>query len=198
MIFEYLKLNINIKDEEFDVIYPERVQKLTKRHWTPIGVAKIAARFLVDKPGTKVLDIGSGVGKFCMLGSAFTKGFFTGIEQREYFYQLSNRLVQSYRLPNVKFIHANITQINFKEYNSFYFFNSFFENIDSTAMIDDTITADIKLYALYSLYVREQLSEMPIGTRLVTYWSDLKEVPVGYKIHSTSLEGLLKMWEKTS
>ena len=196
MIFEYLKLNINVKDDEFNIIYPERIRKLAKRHWTPIAVAKIAAQFLVDKPGTKVLDIGSGAGKFCMLGSTYTKGHFTGIEQREYFYQLSNRLMQSYRLPNVKFIHSNITEINFKDYNAFYFFNSFFENIDSTAMVDDTVKSDIKLYLLYSQYVREQLSGMPTGTRLVTYWSDLKEVPIGYKIHSTSLEGLLKMWEK--
>lgn len=198
MIFEYLKLNINVKDDEFNVIYPERIRKLAKRHWTPIAIAKIAAQFLADKPGVKVLDIGSGAGKFCMAGAAFTKGVFTGIEQREYFYQLSNRLKQSYRLLNVNFIHSNITEINFKDYDAFYFFNSFFENIDRTAMVDDTVESDIKLYNLYSKYVREQLSEMPIGTRLVTYWSDLKEVPQGYKIHSTCLEGLLKMWEKTS
>jgi len=198
MIFEYLKLNINVKDEEFNVIYPEHIRKLAKRHWTPIAVAKIAAQFLVDKPGTKVLDIGSGAGKFCMVGSAYTKGLFTGIEQREYFFQLSNRLKQSYHLSNVEFIHSNITNINFKDYHAFYFFNSFFENIDITAMIDDTVKSDILLYNLYSKYVREQLSEMPIGTRLVTYWSSLKEVPFGYKIQSTSLEGLLKMWEKTS
>lgn len=198
MIFEYFKLNINVKDDEFNVIYPEHIRKLAKRHWTPIAVAKIASQFLVDKPGTKVLDIGSGAGKFCMLGSAFTKGHFTGIEQREYFYQLSNRLKQSYRLSNVEFIHSNITKINFKDYNAFYFFNSFFENIDRSAMIDDTVESDIKLYNLYSKYVREQLGEMPIGTRLVTYWSDLKEVPIGYKIQQTSLEGLVKMWEKTS
>jgi len=196
MIFEYLKLNFNVKDDEFNVIYPERIRKLAKRHWTPIAIAKIAAQFLADKPGVKVLDIGSGAGKFCMVGAAFTKGHFTGIEQREYFYKLSNRLKQSYRLLNVKFIHSNITEINFKDYDAFYFFNSFFENIDSTAMVDDTVESDVKLYNLYSKYVREQLNEMPIGTRLVTYWSDLKEVPPGYKIHSTYLEGLLKMWEK--
>ncbi len=197
MLFEYLKLNINVKDEEFNVIYPERIQKLAKRHWTPIAVAKIAAQFLVVEPGTKVLDIGSGAGKFCMVGSAYTTGHFTGIEQREYFYQLSNRIKQSYRLQNVNFVHSNITKINFKEYNAFYFFNSFFENIDSSAVIDDTVQTDINLYALYSRYVREQLNEMPLGTRLVTYWSDLKEVPIGYKIQATSLEGLLKMWVKT-
>ncbi len=198
MIFEYLKLNLIVNDDEFNVIYPERVRKLAKRHWTPVAVTKIAAQFLVEKPGTKVLDIGSGAGKFCMVGSAYTKGHFTGIEQREYYYQLSNRLKKCYRLSNVEFIHSNIMEINFKEYNSFYFFNSFFENIDITAMVDDTVDSDIKLYNLYSEYVREQLSEMPIGTRLATYWSDLKEVPAGYKIQATSLEGLLKMWEKTS
>lgn len=196
MIFEYLKSGLAVADETFNSIYPERINKTARSHWTPIRVAKSAARFLAATPGAKVLDIGSGAGKFCMIGSIFTKGHFTGVEQRKSLYELSNRLLQCYRLPNVKFIHSNITKIEFKEYDAFYYFNSFYENIEQSKAIDHTVEVDTRLYGLYSEYMLEQLSEMPIGTRLATYWSD--EVPQGYELQSEKFEGLLKMWEKTS
>ena len=198
MIFEYLKLNITVKDEDFNSIYPEAIRILAKTHWTPVIVAKEAAKFLSEKSGTKVLDIGSGVGKFCMVGATFTKGHFTGIEQRERLCNLSNHLSQCYRLSNVKFIHSNITQIKFREYDAFYFYNPFHENIEQSAKIDGSVELGITFYYLYTQYVYEQLGQMPIGTRLATYWSNFKDIPPCYKIQSTSFEGLLKMWEKTS
>ncbi len=192
-----MKLNINITDEEFNIIYPERIGKLANRHFTPIVIAKQAAGFLSDIPGAKILDIGSGAGKFCMVGSVFTNGHFTGVEQREYLYHLSNNILQCYHLPNVKFIHSNITRIKFTDYNAFYFFNSFHENIDKSAMLDNTVEAGLSLHALYTQYVNEQLSHMPGGTRLVTYWSDAKEVPAEYRVLFSDCGGKLIFWEKT-
>lgn len=197
MIFEYMKLNINVNDEEFDNIYPERIRKLANRHFTPIAVAKQAAGFLSHNPGAKILDIGSGAGKFCMVGSAFTSGYFTGVEQREYLYHLSNTILKYHHLLNVKFIHSNITKIKFTDYNAVYFFNSFHENIDRSALLDCDIDAGIELYTLYTQYVNEQLSQMPGGTRLVTYWSDGKEVPPEYRILFSDCGGKLLFWEKT-
>lgn len=196
MIFEYLKSGLNVADEAFNSIYPDPIHKFSRSHWTPIRVAKVAARFLAPTPGAKVLDIGSGAGKFCMIGSVFTEGHFTGVEQRKSLYELSSGLSQCYRLQNVKFIHTNITKVKFREYDAFYYFNSFYENIEQSKAIDYTVEVDTRLYGFYSEYMLEQLSKMPIGTRLATYWSD--EVPRGYKLRSEKFERLLKMWEKTS
>lgn len=198
MIFEYLKLNINVDDAEFNAIYPEWIRKFAQRHWTSVAIAKQAAEFLVDKPGTKVLDIGSGPGKFCMAGASYTKGHFTGVEQRYGLFELSKKLSRCYRIPNVNFIHANITSIEFKDYDAFYFFNSFHENIDLSAKIDNTVDASFELYDLYHQYVYEQLCLTPKGTRLATYWSALKEIPSNYELQFSFYDGLLKFWEKTS
>ncbi len=195
MIFEYLKSGLNVADETFNSIYPVHINKFSRSHWTPIRVAKVAARFLAATPGSRVLDIGSGAGKFCMIGSVFTKGHFTGVEQRESLYEISNRLVQCYRLPNVEFIYTNIMNVKFRKYDAFYFFNSFYENIEQSRAIDNTVEIDRGLYEVYSEYMLEQLSSMPIGTRLATYWSD--EVPRGYQLQSEKFDGLLKMWVKT-
>lgn len=196
MIFEYLKLNINVNDDEFNAIYPEYVRKLALRHWTSVSVAKQAAEYLVNKPGTKVLDIGSGPGKFCLVGASCTKGHFTGVEQRSGLVELSRKLARYHRIQNVNFIHANIISVKLKEYDAFYFYNSFHENIDHTAKIDNTVNVSCELYNVYHMYLYEQLSNSPYGSRLVTYWSSLKEVPSSYQLQYSLYDGSLKFWKK--
>ena len=79
MIFKYLEKGIPIDDDDFDEIYPEDIRPMAFTHFTPVEMAIKSAKFLVQKSGTKVLDIGSGAGKFCMIGSACTDGHFSGV-----------------------------------------------------------------------------------------------------------------------
>ena len=197
MIFTRLKTDREVSDNEFDVIYSERIKDISAFHFTPVEVAKIAARFLVEKPGTTVLDVGSGAGKFCMIGAVCTNGYFTGVEQRENLHSLSERLSNFYRLSNLTFIHSNITKIGFKAFDAVYFFNAFHENIAQSDPIDNSVKLDRRLYDVYSLYMKTQLETMPAGTRLATYFSYLDEVPDSYKIQSTHFDDKLKLWKKT-
>lgn len=196
MIFKNLQLHIDIEDPLFNTVYPLRIKKLSERHWTPVEVAKLAADYLVDKPKCKVLDIGSGVGKFCLIGAASTKGCFYGIEQRVELVKLSQRIAKKYQLTNVEFFHSNITQISFSDYDAFYFYNPFYENVDDSLLIDTKIVLDEKLYFMYSAYVEKQLKKTPVGTRLVTYWSKWLEIPEGFDLEFTAYNGELNFWEK--
>jgi SAM-dependent methyltransferase len=196
MILEKLKGDLIVGDEEFNAIYPETIRVMSSIQWSPVAVSKMAARFLAEIPGTKVLDIGSGVGKFCIVGAACTKGSFTGVEQRPQLVEISNKLAERYGLDNANFVCANVMDIAFAEYDAFYFFNSFYENIDRNAIIDPIAERGHNLYKLYTRYVCGQLAKMPVGTRLVTYWTNAEEVPKGYVIQSSGFDGELKMWEK--
>lgn len=196
MIFKKLKLNIDIEDHHFNTLYPSRIKKLSECHWTPVEVAKLAADYLVDKPKKKVLDIGSGAGKFCLIGSTTTKGVFYGVEQRESLVKLSQRIARKHQIDNVEFICSNITQIPFSDYDAFYFYNPFYENIGGMLAIDETIPLEEKLYFQYSEYVENQLKNTPVGTRLVTYWSKWLEIPEGFDIEFTAYNGSLNFWEK--
>jgi SAM-dependent methyltransferase len=198
MVFELLKLNLDIPDNDFNTIYPAKISSLARKHWSSVLVSKLASEFLVDRPGTRVLDIGSGAGKFCMIGATNTKGHFTGVEQRAELVELSTQLSVSHRIHNVKFIHANIMTIKFTDYDAFYFYNSFYENIDMLNSIDNTVRLDIQLYRQYSMYVVEQLAALSIGTRLVTFCSPSSIIPQSYKIQDSTNSGLLKFWEKVS
>ncbi len=198
MVFKLLRLNIRVTDDDINAIYPQKIKELASRHWTPVGVAKRAAEFLADTPGTRVLDIGSGAGKFCLVGATYTRGHFTGVEQRAKLVSLSKHLAAVYDIHNVNFIHRNITSIDFSNYNAFYFFNAFYENINLMCKIDDSVNLATDLYHQYSAYIVEQFVASPIGTRLVTYCSPANIVPSTFKLRDISNGGLLKCWEKVS
>ena len=196
MIFKNLKSGVRVNDEYFDTVYPVPLRSVSKLHFTPVDVAQYAACALVERPGTRVLDIGSGAGKFCMIGAACTQGQFTGVEQRPSLHRLSERLSRRYALPNVRFIHANITSIDIQAFDAVYFFNAFQENVIQSDPIDHSVCLDKSLYRLYSQYVRSQLAAMPAGTRLATYFSYGDEVPDSFRVMDTDFEGKLKLWKK--
>ncbi|WP_286895194.1 MULTISPECIES: methyltransferase domain-containing protein [Sphingobacterium] len=121
MIFKALRSNMDVDDSVFDDIYPSKIKQLAERHWTPVHVAKMAAEYLVESPMDKVLDIGAGAGKFCLVGASCTQGMFYGVEQRESLVELSNGLAEKHQVHNVAFIHGNIDEICFSDYDAFYF-----------------------------------------------------------------------------
>ncbi|MBV6442016.1 MAG: methyltransferase domain-containing protein [Haliscomenobacteraceae bacterium CHB4] len=197
MIFQRLNAGIEVSDSDFDTLYSKRVREISKLHFTPVEVARTAARFLVEKPGTRVLDIGSGAGKFCMIGASCTNGFFTGVEYRESLHRLSWLLSKCHGIHNTKFIHSNIMEIEFRTFDAIYFFNSFYENIFPDEPIDGSVRLDKSLYAIYAQYMKEQLNTMPKGTRLATYFCYMTEIPNSYKVQSKDFDGKLKLWVKT-
>jgi len=183
-------------DDSFDWMYPEHFQELSHKHWTPLAMARKAAEFLAE-PGARVLDIGSGIGKFCLAAAYhFPETYFYGVEQRSELVYQAEEAKGYIQLTNVDFIHANITQVNFKEFDHFYFYNSFHENIDPDHQIDDTIALSEGLYAYYTQYLFMALDGKPSGTRLVTFHISGQEVPTGYKMSGFAFDGLMKMWIK--
>ena len=182
-------------DAAFDWMYPEHIQLLSQ-HWTPLSIAYKAAGFLA-RPGARVLDIGSGIGKFCLAAAHnFPETFFYGVEQRHELICLAEETKGYLHLPNANFIYANITQINFREFDHFYFYNSFYENIYLENQIDDTIELSESLYSYYTRYLHNALAERPKGTRVVTFHTLDEEISVGYKLVDISFDHLLKMWIK--
>jgi len=183
-------------DAAFDWMYPEHFQRLSQKHWTPLAIARAAAAFLAQ-PGARVLDIGSGVGKFCLAaGYEFPETCFYGVEQRHELICHAEEAKAFTQLPNVHFIYANMTQVNFREFEHFYFYNSFYENVDPDDRIDDTIETSESLYAYYTQYLFRALDERPAGTRLVTYHISGDEVPLSYQLAGTGSGGLMMMWIK--
>jgi SAM-dependent methyltransferase len=186
-----------LEDNCFDLIYPPEIRELSERHWTPVKVARRAAEFLVREPGARVLDIGCGPGKFCIVGALTTSGRFTGVEQRKGLYDLARAAIEQANIPNAEIIHGNVAEINFPNFEAFYLFNPFEENLKTMLKIDASVSLSSDLYEKYTEYVARQLAIAPLGTRLVTYCGSSEEVPLGYECLESSLDYGLKFWEKT-
>lgn len=184
-------------DEIFNSLYPLPVKNVAEKHWTPIAVAEKAAAFLAVSKEVKILDIGSGCGKFCLVAAHLKpQTNFYGIEQREGLVSLSEQLADQLQIKNVFFTCNNITKVDFGQYDHFYFYNSFYENIATAQKIDDNVIYSEELYNYYNRYLYKQLDKKPAGTRLVTYHSFGKEVPRGFEIVHTDYNEYLKFWIK--
>lgn len=184
-------------DKIFNSLYPKPIQEVAEKHWTPLEVAKKAAAFLATSPEVKILDVGSGSGKFCLTAAHFHPlTFFYGIEQRANLVELSTELGMKLQLANASFICNNITNIDFGRFDHFYFYNSFYENITGTQKIDTNVQYSEELYNYYNRYLHKQLDKKPAGTRLVTYHSFGIETPSGYEIVHTDYNEFLKFWVK--
>ena len=184
-------------DEQFNEVYPLSIQALARRHWTPLAVARKAANFLAAEPGARILDIGSGVGKFC-LAAAYYKpnAYYYGIEQRKTLINHAEAARELFHFENVFFTHGNFTQLDFKNFDHFYFYNAFYENLTGTDKIDDSIDYSGELYNYYNHYLYKRLDQKPAGTRIATFHSLEDELPQSYHVVGSEFDDLLKFWIK--
>ncbi|MDR7128273.1 SAM-dependent methyltransferase [Algoriphagus sp. 4150] len=185
-----------LADEEFDLLYPVKIKKLSGTHWTPVDVAKKAIAYLGEGGGKSVLDLGSGVGKFCLVAAVNSEAKITGVEQRMNLIQISGKLAEKYQVENTNFICDDLRNLDFSLFDSFYFFNAFEENIDLRDKLHKDNAINHEQYHAYKKLIREKFEELPVETRIVTYCGDASEIPESYRLIKSGNKGKLKFWEK--
>jgi hypothetical protein len=184
-------------DAQFHGLYPHSIRNLAVRHWTPLHVTQRVVRYLTPAGNDKILDVGSGVGKFCLAAAHLVPAaFFFGIEQRHDLVMHAEAARKALGLSNARLIHGNFTQLDFRLFDHFYFYNSFYENLIDTDKIDDAIDYSVELYNYYNRQLYIKLKEMPSRTRVVTFHSLGEEMPPGFHLVEAQLDGLLKFWIK--
>ena len=196
VIFENIKRKKYCSDLVFDSIYPKKYQEHSERHFTPLKIAVKASQLLVDKPSDKILDIGSGVGKFCCIGSSLTGAHFYGVEKRKTLTNVSNKIKATYKLKQAHFINDDFTNVDFTQFNGVYFFNSFHENFDETCVLDETSKVSLKAYQQYHSDLMSKLNECETGTKLVTFHTFKNKIPSSFQFIDKNETGLLKFYIK--
>jgi SAM-dependent methyltransferase len=199
-IFRALRSGFPPSDREFDEVFSKQTRLLSSGHWTPVRVAVCAAEMLVTRPGTKVLDIGCGSGKFCLIGAATRSVSFAGIDQRLHLLAEGQAIASRANLSNVEFIHGNMMDLDWSGYNAFYLYNPFLENLCTPAVIDETVPLKPEYFHLYVEAVQQKLMFLPVGTRVVTYHGFGGEMPYGYRMVANKEIGsdFLQCWIKES
>jgi SAM-dependent methyltransferase len=185
-----------VNDRTIDDLYPEEIAELSPRHFTPVAVARRAAALLAPTPHHRVLDLGAGAGKLCVVGAATTGAHFTGIELRRHFVRAAIAAGARLRLRNVHFIHADILDVEWRPYDSYYLFNPFAEHL--IGAIDGSVHARPPLFGFYVAAVRRRLGVAPAGTRVVTYHGFGGNMPAGFRLASRETAGSdeLELWIK--
>jgi SAM-dependent methyltransferase len=116
-------------DAAFDRVYDRKIRALSGQHWTPVAVAARAADLLTRAGATRILDVGAGVGKFCIVGALSTAAEFVGVERREGLVQVARRAAARLGSTRATFIHSNIDSFSFEGFEGVYLYNPFYEQI---------------------------------------------------------------------
>lgn len=187
-----------VSDEEFDRLLPTWARNVSGQHFTPVRVARRAAELLVAREGARVLDVGAGVGKLCVVGALTTAGRFVGVEQREHLVRAGRALMQKGQVPRCELLHANMTEIDWRGFDAFYLYNPFAEHLREIDAIDETIALSASARRRYLDFVAARLDESGPGARVVTYHGFGGEMPAGWLRRSSERcgTGPLELWVK--
>jgi len=194
-----LRYGAPLSDAAFDEIYPDAIRRLSRVHWTPIEVIRRAIRLLIVHENAKVLDVGSGVGKFCLAGALISSGRFFGIEQRKHYVELAHLLASRYKIPRTTFTHGNFKSMDWSEFDAVYLFNPFQENKTPEQRLDDTVPLSREVFHEYVGAVYEKLETLPKGARVVTYHGFGGAFPMTFEreVSEWCCRGPLELWIKT-
>jgi hypothetical protein len=183
-----------LTEESIRKLLPEYLQRASKTHFTTLHIASMATEWLTEDGHKNILDIGAGIGKFCIAGAMESKSMFTGIEYRESLVKIAQELISHFGLKNVVVKQGNIIHFDFSPYNAFYLYNSFYENIQVNKRLNDEMPLSDALHKTYQEYTRKQLDLCKPGTRLVTFHGDNDEVPDSFAKVKESKDKYLKLW----
>lgn len=190
-----------IVDSEFDDIYPTQIRSASPSFWTPISVAIRAAKLLAASPASRVLDVGSGAGKLCIVGAASTGASFTGIEHRKSLVEFARNAASLLGVRRARFLHGTFDVAKIERFDAVYLFNPFEENLwESETRFDETVELSKDRFASDIERIEAFLARARLGTRVVTYHGFGGEMPVGYRhalrerVHTDYLD----LWIKTN
>ena len=167
-------------------------------YWTPVEVAVRAANLLADRAGATLLDIGSGVGKFCIIASAAVNANVRGIEHRPHLVEIAREAAAKLGVA-ATFDGGTIEEQDAESVDGFYLFNPFAENLcPAEDCLDSSVELSAKRFDVDVDASVLLLSRARIGARVVTYCGFGGDMPEGFEL--TMREqcggGRLELWVK--
>jgi predicted RNA methylase len=197
-IAEALRRGWPVRDSTFDRIYPRRIQEVSARFWTPVAVSLTAARWLREGEYRSVLDVGAGVGKFCVVANLASGCVAHGIEQRPQLVEAARAAATLYE-AEVHVELGTIETVDPSPFSAFYFYNPFGENHhDDSERLDDAVELSAARCARDLSQVEAWLDAAAPGTCALTYHGFGGRIPDTYDLVQTrdGESGSLHMWVK--
>jgi SAM-dependent methyltransferase len=187
-------------DFAFDEVYPLAIRQLASRFWTPVEVAQRAARWLADRGVKRVLDVGSGVGKFCLVAaSTWPHLELVGVEQRPHLVEVAEDARGMLGIRNARFLEGDVTTAPWSEFDAFYFYNPFAENLyPDDHPLDRTVELSRQRLLSDVARVQDALSTLRVGAYMLTYNGFGGPIPSSWRLAQEEPAGCdwLRLWVK--
>lgn len=160
-----------LHDYAFDRLMPARLRAASERFWTPIEVTSRAAVWFEELGIRSVVDIGSGVGKFCIAGALIGTCSYVGIEQRPPLVNVARNLAWLLGVDGqVSFLDGEFGKLETPAADCYYLYNPFEENLfpieesldDHVELSRDRFRQDLRSF-------RALVSQLPFGAYVLTY-----------------------------
>lgn len=185
-------------DRDFDLLLPPGPRSRSRLHWTPVRVAVTVARFLATSSNSRVLDVGSGGGKFACIGAIATPGHFFGIEHRPLLHRDALELSERLKLNRAFFIEGDALAADWTTFTAIYLFNPFWENLLPLERFNGAAMSKVHQFSLFTKIVNQKLAGLTVGARVATYHGFGGKFPPTFrKIHSMNIgRGPIEIWVK--
>ncbi|WP_322113890.1 methyltransferase [Leptospira soteropolitanensis] len=159
-------------DAIWDSYLPKKFQLLSSFQWTPIPVIERTWKYLsLEKEITSIMDLGSGVGKFCIHLSILSNHSINiwGVEDREDLVTLSESLKELWNTSEVTFKNVNFLDQFPYGHSHYYCFNPLYETMKGSHSIDSSKIKSANQFLMDLEVLKKKLYQLSSGTKLITY-----------------------------
>jgi SAM-dependent methyltransferase len=200
-IAEALRVGLCPPDCAFDTFLPEDLGSLSADQWTPLEVALSAASWLKEFGVQRVVDIGSGPGKFCVAAALAGTCELVGLEQNPRFVTVARSLARLFGVQNrVHFVQGTLDDNVLPTADAYYLYNPFAQHLFAPS--DDLgwgASPNYERYRRDVMTVQDVFRRAPAGTIVLTYNGFGGLMPASYEACRVDRElpCVLRMWRKS-
>ncbi len=187
-----------VGDEAFDAFLSERAHRKADAYWSCIDAAQTACRFFHEAGAERILDVGSGVGKFCAVASLMLRRRVWGLERRGELVNEARQLALKLGADAV-FIEGTLAAVDPSRFDGLYFYNPFGEYIaDDAGRYDGALPKSFDAFVQDVRTVEAWLRAAPVGTALVTYNGWGGRIPPTFAVRAATRvrADMMRLWVK--
>lgn len=193
-----LRAHEAVTDEAFDALLPEPARTKSRSYWSSVQAAQVASRLLYEVGVKRLLDAGSGIGKFCAVASLDASRRVWGVERRGHLVAESRNLAKALG-ADVVIMEGSLADVDPSSYDGFYFYNPFGEYVAAEQdRYDASFPGSFEAYIQHARLVERWLRAADVGTAMVTYNGLGGRIPASFRVRKTThvRDDVMRLWVK--